>query len=98
MGENVTTRGINLFALPERTRLGLGAAAVVELTGLRNPCVQLDGLRPGLMKATLSHDDAGELVRRAGIMAIVIRGGDVCPGDAITVELPPAPHRAMTPV
>jgi MOSC domain-containing protein YiiM len=98
MGENVTTRGIDLFALPERTRLTLGAAAVVELTGLRNPCVQLDGLRPGLMKATLDHDDAGELVRRTGVMAVVVRGGDVCAGDAITVELPPTPHRAMTPV
>lgn len=98
MGENVTTRGVDLFALPERTRLRLGAAAIVELTGLRNPCVQLDGLHPGLMKATLSHDDAGELRRRAGVMAIVVAGGDVCPGDAITVELPAAPHRAMTPV
>jgi len=96
MGENVTTRGLDLFALPERTRLRLGGAAVIELTGLRNPCVQLDGLRPGLMKATLSHDDAGELVRRTGVMAIVIAGGDVCPGDPICVDLPSTPHRAMT--
>ncbi|MGZ3426484.1 MAG: MOSC domain-containing protein [Polyangia bacterium] len=98
MGENVTTRGLALLALPERTRLHLGAAAVVELTGLRNPCVQLDGLRPGLMAATLAHDAAGELVRKAGVMAVVIQGGDVCPGDAITVELPQPPHRPLAPV
>lgn len=98
MGENVTTRGLALLALPERTRLRLGAAAVVELTGLRNPCVQLDGLRPGLMAATLARDAAGALVRKAGVMAIVITGGDVCPGDAITVELPAPPHRPLAPV
>jgi MOSC domain-containing protein YiiM len=98
MGENVTTRGLDLLALPERTRLRLGADAVVELTGLRNPCVQLDRLRPGLMAATLERDAAGELVRKAGVMAVVLAGGDVCPGDAVTVELPAAPHRALTPV
>ena len=98
MGENVTTRGLDLLALPERTRLRLGADAVIEITGLRNPCVQLDGLRPGLMAATLARDAAGELVRKAGVMAIVLTGGDVCPGDVITVELPPPPHRALTPV
>jgi MOSC domain-containing protein YiiM len=98
MGENVTTRGIDLLALPERTRLHLGASAIVELTGLRNPCVQLDRLRPGLMAATLDRDAGGELVRKAGVMAIVVAGGDLCPGDAIRVELPAAPHRVLTPV
>ena len=98
MGENVTTRGLDLLALPERTRLRLGGAAVVELTGLRNPCVQLDRLRPGLMAATLARDAAGELVRKAGVMAVVIAGGDVCPGDSVTIELPAPPHRALTPV
>ncbi|MCU1277884.1 MAG: hypothetical protein JWM53_1430 [bacterium] len=98
MGENVTTRGVDLLALPERTRLRLGAAAVVELTGLRNPCVQLDRLRPGLMAATLDRDAAGELVRKSGVMAVVIAGGDVCPGDPVAVELPAPPHRALTPV
>lgn len=98
MGENVTTRGIELLALPERTRLRLGAAAVVELTGLRNPCVQLDHLRPGLMAALLGRDAAGALVRKAGVMAVVLAGGDVWAGDAITVELPPPPHRPLAPV
>lgn len=98
MGENVTTRGVDLLALPCGTRLSLGGEAIVELTGLRNPCRQLDGLRPGLMHATLAKDAAGELVRKAGVMAIVIDGGDVRPGDAIRVQLPPPPHRPLRPV
>src|SRR6478672_1505248 len=71
MGENVTTRGVDLLGLPTGTRLHLGATAVVEVTGLRNPCVQLDRLRPGLMAATLDRDERGRLVRKAGVMAVV---------------------------
>jgi MOSC domain-containing protein YiiM len=98
MGENVTTRGVDLLALPAGTRLRLGDAAVVEVTGLRNPCKQLDEIQPGLMKATLGRDADGEVVRKAGVMGIVLAGGDVRPGDAITVESPPLPHRALAPV
>jgi MOSC domain-containing protein YiiM len=98
MGENVTTRGIDLLALPVGTRLGLGEDAVVELTGLRNPCAQLDGLQPGLMAATLERDATGQLVRKAGVMAIVVAGGDVRPGDAIAVQFPPTAHRPLEPV
>jgi len=98
MGENVTTRGIDLLALPTGTRLHLGTAAVVEVTGLRNPCTQLDGIQPGLMAATLDHDAQGALVRKAGIMAIVIASGEVRPGDSIHIELPPEPHRPLAPV
>jgi MOSC domain-containing protein YiiM len=98
MGENVTTRGLDLLALPAGTRLRLGEAAVVELTGLRNPCTQLDGLRPGLMAATLDRDETGALVRKAGVMAIVVAGGDVRPGDGVEVELPAGVHRALEPV
>jgi MOSC domain-containing protein YiiM len=98
MGENVTTRGVDLLKLPAGTRLLLGDAAVVEVTGLRNPCAQLDGVAPGLMAATLDHDEAGNLVRKAGVMAVVISGGEVRPGDAIRVELPPGPHRPLEPV
>jgi MOSC domain-containing protein YiiM len=98
IGENVTTRGIELLALPEGTRLRLGAEAIVAVTGLRNPCLQLNGIRPGLMAATLGRDEAGGLVRKAGVMAIVLAGGEVKPGDRIAVELPPAPHRALAPV
>ncbi|HEX5368326.1 MAG TPA: MOSC domain-containing protein [Dehalococcoidia bacterium] len=98
MGENVTTRGIDLLALPTGTRLHFGAAAIVEVTGLRNPCAQLNGLQAGLMAATLDRDASGNLVRKAGIMGMVITGGEVRPGDAIRVELPSTPHRALKPV
>ncbi len=94
MGENVTTRGLDVLALPRGTRLYLGGA-VLEVTGLRNPCVQLDGLRPGLMAAVLGRDAAGHLVRKAGVMAVVLEGGGVRPGDAIKVTLPQGPHAAL---
>ena len=98
MGENVTTRGVDLLGLPTGTRLHLGDAAVVEVTGLRNPCAQLDGLQRGLMAATLDRDAEGNLVRKAGIMGIVLAGGEVRPGDPIRVELPPEPHSPLGPV
>jgi MOSC domain-containing protein YiiM len=98
IGENVTTRGIDLLALPTGTRLHLGDAAVVEVTGLRNPCVQLDRFQEGLTAATLERDENGELVRKAGIMGIVLTGGDVRAGDPIRVELPPPPHQPLKPV
>jgi MOSC domain-containing protein YiiM len=98
MGENVTTRGVDLLGLPAGARLRLGAEAVVEVTGLRNPCLQLDGIAPGLMKATLARSASGGLMRKAGIMGVVIAGGEVRPGDAIEIELPSLPHRALEPI
>jgi MOSC domain-containing protein YiiM len=98
MGENVTTRGVDLLALPTGTRLRLGERAVVEVTGLRNPCVQLDRFQEGLMAAVLDHDADGNLIRKAGVMGVVLAGGEVHPGDVIQVELPPAPHRPLQPV
>ncbi|MFN0148224.1 MAG: MOSC domain-containing protein [Dehalococcoidia bacterium] len=98
MGENVTTRGLDLLTLPLGTRLHLGDAAIVELSGLRNPCAQLDRFEPGLMKAVLDRDEAGNLVRKSGVMAIVVTGGEVRPGDRIQVTLPALPHEAMQPV
>jgi MOSC domain-containing protein YiiM len=98
LGENVTTSGIDLLALPAGTRLHLGATAMVEVTGLRNPCVQIDDFQKGLMAATLDKDAAGNLIRKAGIMSIVRAGGDVWPGDAVRVELPAAPRRPLQPV
>lgn len=91
MGENITTRGIDLLALPVGARLGIGADAVVEVTGLRNPCAQLDTIQPGLMAATLDKDAEGNLIRKAGIMTVVLEGGEVREGEAIRVELPPEP-------
>jgi MOSC domain-containing protein YiiM len=98
MGENVTTRGIDLLGLPTGTRLRLGGEAVVEITGLRNPCQQLEKLQTGLMAAVLDRDVAGHLVRKAGVMAVVVAGGDVFAGDPIAVELPAPPHRPLAPV
>jgi len=92
MGENVTTRGIDLLGLPENARLHLGTDAIVEVKGLRNPCFKLDGLHTGLMAATLDKDSDGNLIRKAGVMGIVIAGGDVRPGDAIRIEFPAPPH------
>lgn len=98
IGENVTTRGVALLDLPTGTRLRLGDDAVVELTGLRNPCVQLDQYQHGLMNAVLDKDEAGELVRLSGVMAIVVSGGTVRPGDPIEVALPDGPCVALQPV
>jgi MOSC domain-containing protein YiiM len=98
MGENVTTHGVDLLGLPTGARLHLGPEAIVEVTGLRNPCHQLNRLQPGLMEATLSRDATGNLIRKAGIMGIVLQGGEVGGGDPIRVELPPTPHQKLAPV
>ena len=98
LGENVTTSGIDLLALPSGTRLHLGTSAIVEITGLRNPCIQIDHFQRGLMAATLDRDALGNPVRKAGVMSIVIAEGDVRPGDSIRVEMPAAPHRPLQPV
>lgn len=95
LGENVTTRGVDLLALPAGTLLRLGDEAVVEVTGLRNPCVQLDAFRAGLTAAVLDRDEQGELVRKAGVMSVVRAGGDVRPGDAIAIELPTGPRHPL---
>ena len=98
MGENITTRGVDLLGLAVATRLMIGPRAVVEVTGLRNPCTQLDGFRPGLMKAVLGRDSDGGLVRLAGVMAVVLAGGVIRPGNPIAVTLPPEPHAPLRPV
>ena len=98
MGENITTSGIDLLALPTGTRLEIGASAVVEITGLRNPCAQLETLQVGLMKAVLDRDSEGNLVRKAGVMGIVVEGGDVRAADSILVDLPSQPRRPLEPV
>lgn len=95
IGENITTTGIDLLALPTGARLHVGATCVIEVTGLRNPCVQLDQYRAGLMAALLDRTAAGELVLKAGVMGIVLASGPVVAGDCVTVELPALPYRAM---
>lgn len=98
MGENITTRGIDLLGLPQGTQLAIGKTCIIEIMGLRNPCTQLDDLAHGLMAATLGRDSEGRLIRKAGIMAVVRRGGIVKAGDAITITLPVGEARALQPV
>lgn len=97
MGENVTTRGIDLLGLGTGTKLRLGPTAVIEVTGLRNPCTQLDKLQPGLMRACLGRGPDGEPERKAGVMGVILEGGTVAAGDEILIE-PPAEHRPLRPV
>jgi MOSC domain-containing protein YiiM len=98
MGENITTRGLDLLRLPKGTKLYLGNSAVVEVTGLRNPCEQLNTFQDGLMNLCVYKDEHGNVVRKAGVMSIVLAGGEVCVGDGIRVELPPEPHQPLQPV
>ncbi|HUR33940.1 MAG TPA: MOSC domain-containing protein [Vicinamibacterales bacterium] len=95
LGENVTTSGIDLLRLPVGTALHLGADAVVELTGLRNPCSQIEDFHEGLLSAVVDKDAAGRAHRKTGVMAIVRVGGVVRAGDEVRVELPAPPHRAL---
>ncbi len=97
IGENITTRGIDLLALATGTTLRLGTDALIAITGLRNPCVQLDRFSGGLRAAVLDRDDAGALVRRAGVMAVVLQSGSVSAGDPIAVSPPPLPHHPLEP-
>ena len=95
LGENITTSGLDLLGLPRGTVLRIGAEAVVEVTGLRNPCAQIDRFSPGMLKQVLGRDADGGLIRRAGIMGVVRTGGRVRPGDPIGVDLPPTPHEPL---
>ena len=98
LGENITTRGIDLLALPTGTVLSVGDDALLAVTGLRNPCTQLDRFQRGLMKAVLDRAPDGGLVRRAGVMAVVVLGGAVAVGDAISASSPPGPPVPLQPV
>ena len=98
MGENITTRGIDLLSLGTGTRLRLGAHAVIEVTGLRNPCGQIEGFSPGLLAAVTSRADDGALIRKAGVMAVVLEGGWVQSGDPIAISHTPDEHRPLQPV
>jgi len=92
LGENITTRGLDLLGLSRGTQLMIGPAVVLEVTGLRNPCSQIEAFQPGLLSAVLGKRADGTIIRKAGIMAIVVCGGTVTPGDTIGVRLPDGPH------
>lgn len=95
MGENITSKGIDLLNLPKNTILKIGTNAIVQITGLRNPCLQLESIQKGLMKAVLDKDKQGNLIRKSGIMGIVLKGGDVFVGDEIVIQLPEKPFEKM---
>ncbi|WP_436371492.1 MOSC domain-containing protein [Cytobacillus sp. BC1816] len=95
MGENITTAGINLLELPADSILFIGISAAIKVTGLRNPCAQIDHFQPGLLKAVIDQDRDGNLIRKAGIMGVVLESGEVKPDDEIRVQLPPKPHRKL---
>ena len=95
MGENITTEGIDLLSLPRDTLLRIGHEAVVRVTGLRNPCKQLNTFQEGLMQAVLDKDDEGNLIRKAGIMSVVVASGPVKPGDNIEALLPAPPFEKL---
>lgn len=117
LGENILTEGLDVLALPTGTRLLIGDA-VLRITGLRNPCRQIDDYSPGLLKVVVARIDGltstsevklsptggaesvdgVALVRRAGIMSVVERGGEVSPGMPMEVVLPEEPHRPLEPV
>jgi len=98
LGENVTTAGIDLHELPVGSILRLGETALVALTGLRNPCRQIEAFQTGLLQHVRARGDDGAVIRRAGVMGVVVHGGTVRVGDTIEVELPPGPHRPLEPV
>ncbi len=95
LGENITTRGIDLLGLAENTVLRIGSAVVVRITGLRNPCSQIDKFQRGLLAATLGRDAAGGVVRKTGVMGIVVTGGEVAAGDTIQIEPPDGTRRPL---
>ena len=98
LGENITTRGIDLLGLPQGAELRLGASAVVRVTGLRNPCTQIERFQEGLLDKVIGRTAQGALIRKTGVMSVVLAGGVVRPGDAIEIALPERPHRALAPV
>ena len=98
LGENITTRGLDILALPRKTRLHIGAQTVLALTGLRNPCVYIERFHKGLLAAVKERSPEGGYLRKTGVMAIVVHGGRVRPGDAIAVELPQGRHWPLKPV
>lgn len=95
LGENITTRGVDLLSLPTRTKLHIGPEAVIELTALRNPCHQIDKFQKGLLKAVLHRDAEGNVIRKAGVMGIVLVGGEIRPSNPIMIDLPPEPHHQL---
>lgn len=97
LGENILTRGIDLLGLGAGSRLRIGEAEI-EITGLRNPCAQIERFQAGLLAAVLDKAPDGSLIRKCGVMGIVLHGGAVRAGDSIILTPPAAGHRPLAPV
>lgn len=95
MGENITTRGVDLLGLPQGAVLKIGSETIVEVTGLRNPCAQLEHYQSGLLKACLGRGADGGIIRKSGVMGIILTGGTVKAGDGIEIDLPAKPHKKL---
>jgi len=91
LGENITTRGIDLVSLGRDTILRIGGETVLCVTGLRNPCVQIEKFAPGLLNELAVKSD-GKVRRKAGIMCVALSGGTVRPGDEVSVYHPEGPY------
>lgn len=101
LGENVTTQGIDLLGLSEGTVLRFvddgddteekkqdvaTSVAGIRITGLRNPCPQIEKFRDGLQDRFIVRDEQRKIVgRKAGVMGVVENGGEVKPGMKILV-------------
>jgi len=97
MGENITTRGVDLLHLPQGSQLKIGEA-VIEVTGLRNPCKYLNDIATGLMKACIGTHDDGTIFPQSGVMGIILADGEIKAGDDIRIMTPPEPHKRLKPV
>lgn len=95
LGENITTEGIDLLSLPTGTLLHIGNGAVIELTALRQPCIQIDEFQQGLLKEVVYKDSGGNIIRKVGVMGVILVSGAVSPNDEIIVETPDKPHHKL---
>ena len=98
LGENILTHRIDLLALPAGTHMVFPSGAQLKITGLRNPCHQINGHTPGLMDALLDKADDGSLIRKGGVMAVVLEGGLVSVNDDVKIVFPSEPWQSLKPV
>jgi MOSC domain len=94
LGENITTTGLDLERMPLGTLIEFGLMAMIELTGLRTPCVLIDRFQAGLKRQVLSSDETGPPFK-CGVLGVVRSGGPVAAGDAARARLPSSRFRTL---